>query len=535
MRSELYSMRYKSILVSLSLFITLSVFAQINEKDLIKAISYGETKVVLDFIKQHGNLNFTFKSKKLSPLGFAVYQRQDAIVVLMLQSGADANYVFNGQTALMLAATTNQLKIVSVILKYGAYIDYQDEKGNTALMLAVRRGHYEVVKMLVSSGANIILTNLKYKTALDIAQKNVRENIIAFLESKFETMYLPDWKDGPYIFYEKDDQLRSIYLLRDSSKNIVTRMDITYKFFNDSVEVHDYVITGKKFQVPRDGFRRAQYEYTTDEDIFIVGDIHGKYDAVSKFLQSNNVVDSNLNWSWGKGHLVFMGDIFDRGDGVTETLWFIYKLEQQAEKAGGKVHFVYGNHEVMVLFNDLRYTTEKYKFLSSSQGLEYPGLYGKNTVLGKWLRSKNTVLKINDKLFVHAGISRALMQTGIKPDEINQFISDYLENPSDTTHSEIKDFLYSSEGPLWYRGYFMKHQDGHPDDITIIDEALNYFNVNEIIVGHTEVPAVLSMYNGKIFAINVPFGVTNIPAQGILMRHNQIFRIYNDWVVERMK
>ena len=32
--------------------------------------------------------------------------------------------------------------------------------------------------------------------------------------------------------------------------------------------------------------------------------------------------------------------------------------------------------------------------------------YDNNTVLGRWLRSKNTLVKINDDVFVHGGVSK---------------------------------------------------------------------------------------------------------------------------------
>mgnify|MGYP000243614500 CR=1 FL=1 len=38
---------------------------------------------------------------------------------------------------------------------------------------------------------------------------------------------------------------------------------------------------------------------------------------------------------------------------------YFYKLEEEAAKAGGHVSFMLGNHEPMVLANDLRYTKEK--------------------------------------------------------------------------------------------------------------------------------------------------------------------------------
>ena len=84
-----------------------------------------------------------------------------------------------------------------------------------------------------------------------------------------------------------------------------------------------------------------------------------------------------------------MGDFFDRGLFVTQTLWLIYSLEEQAEKAGGKVHFVLGNHDLMNMNKDLRYVRKKY-FENAKLMNEEPTFllsqYG--TELGKWLNTK---------------------------------------------------------------------------------------------------------------------------------------------------
>ena len=41
-------------------------------------------------------------------------------------------------------------------------------------------------------------------------------------------------------------------------------------------------------------------------------DIHGQYDLLVRLLVNNNIVDKDLNWNFGEGHLVIVGDIFDR-------------------------------------------------------------------------------------------------------------------------------------------------------------------------------------------------------------------------------
>ena len=187
--------------------------------------------------------------------------------------------------------------------------------------------------------------------------------------------------DGPYIFIKKNKLIE---------KNIIDSKVISK---NLKTSLYDTL-----YDAGKSSFNRVK-------KIAALSDIHGQYDLLIELLQNNKIIDKNLNWSFGKGHFVIVGDIFDRGNKVNEILWFIYELEMQAKNAGGRVHYLLGNHEYMVLYNDLRYIHEKYNIVSKLLNLEYDQLYGDNTIIGRWLRSKSTIVKINDILFTHGGIS----------------------------------------------------------------------------------------------------------------------------------
>ena len=121
--------------------------------------------------------------------------------------------------------------------------------------------------------------------------------------------------------------------------------------------------------------------------------------VVLAVLVNNNIIDSSLDWIFEKGHLVIVGDIFDRGDKVNEILWLVYKLEIQAKNSGGQIHYLLGNHEYMILYNDLRYVNNKYMSSAKLMNLDHYELYDEQTVIGRWLRSKPTIIKINNILF----------------------------------------------------------------------------------------------------------------------------------------
>jgi hypothetical protein len=139
--------------------------------------------------------------------------------------------------------------------------------------------------------------------------------------------------------------------------------------------------------------------------ILVIADTHGEYEILVQMLQSQGVVDASLKWRFGRGHLVVLGDVFDRGPNHLEILWLLYELEAQAAKAGGGLHLVLGNHETMVLRGDLRYLNPKYVESARILGVSaYSELFGPRTVLGQWLRARPVMLSIGDSLCLHGGV-----------------------------------------------------------------------------------------------------------------------------------
>ena len=183
--------------------------------------------------------------------------------------------------------------------------------------------------------------------------------------------------------------------------------------------------------------------------------------------------------------LVIVGDVFDRGEYVHEILWLIYNLEKAAKDKGGMVHFLLGNHEVMVIQNDLRYVNEKYFKISEILGIEVSSLYSKDSFWGRWLRSKNILIKIGPYLFVHGGIHPQILEKYSSISEINEVILNNIDADREfiKSNQELSD-LFRSNGPVWYRGFFLP--DSLPDvSLLELNDILNHFEAEKIIVGHT--------------------------------------------------
>lgn len=304
--------------------------------------------------------------------------------------------------------------------------------------------------------------------------------------------------DGPYIIYEQDTPIK---YYRDYINNIQS-------FVSEPEEKVEVISRGQnpdKFLIELMHEFPEAYDVSDETDqILVTSDIEGNFYALTKLLQGNGVVDNELNWIFGSNHLVLVGDMVDRGYYVTEVLWLIYKMDSQAEAQGGKVHFILGNHDLMCMNGDDRYASTKYTTIARSLGVEYKDLYGPDSEIGRWLRTKNAIEKIGDYLFVHGGVSPEVINMGLTIEEMNNLIKPYYgETISSSTPANVYT-LYKSFGLFWYRGYF-KSYDGLYDKASQaeVDAILNYFDVQSIIVGHTIVDNISSRYQDGIIAIDV--------------------------------
>ena len=192
--------------------------------------------------------------------------------------------------------------------------------------------------------------------------------------------------DGPYILkvnnklkvnWIENNIFREDYIIPDNYTQIKENFNLIFNY-NDLTDT--YLLKPNHNQ-----------SYKRIDSIGIISDVHGEYSIYIDLLKAMGIIDNNLNWKFGKGHFVVLGDTFDRGSMVTEVLWHLFGLEKQAAKAGGMVHVLLGNHEFMVLRKNLNDINEKYRKVEAISNTNYFDLYSKHSVLGKWLRSKSVV------------------------------------------------------------------------------------------------------------------------------------------------
>ena len=123
-------------------------------------------------------------------------------------------------------------------------------------------------------------------------------------------------------------------------ENGQTPQSKVHRYALEEMPGSDFVLEFGSLDGPRESLeirvgqeKRESYYFYVDS-VYVVGDVHGRYDQLSRLLEQSGIVDKDHNWTAGKAHLVFLGDLFDRGDDVTKVLWFIYQLEKKAAEKG---------------------------------------------------------------------------------------------------------------------------------------------------------------------------------------------------------
>lgn len=277
--------------------------------------------------------------------------------------------------------------------------------------------------------------------------------------------------------------------------------------------------------------------------IVAVGDVHGAYDSFVSILQAAGVVDRRASWIGGTTHLVQTGDVVDRGPRPRKVLDLLMRLEEEAPKAGGRVHALIGNHEVAVVLGDLRSTSakeyeefrtpdskevrERYYHMLLTEVREKAALagreiderrfrdeflektplgwverrvaFGPTGTYGRWLRERNTVVKLNRVLFIHAGISPEVVRHGCEG--INETVrADLTKNFDETIRTPLQTLVASPDGPLWYRGLSETGADAE----TRLEEVLERFDARAIVAAHSVVGSgrIASRFGGRLFLID---------------------------------
>jgi hypothetical protein len=226
--------------------------------------------------------------------------------------------------------------------------------------------------------------------------------------------------------------------------------------------------------------------------IVAIGDLHGDIRAMRRAFQIARVMDEGNSWIGDSTRVVQLGDILDRGDHELEILELLDRLSQEAEKQGGSVIVLNGNHEIMNVQLDFRYVTETgfsvfagFSISDSSSGAfrtipeHQRGRAAAFSPGGPWARrlARNSVVVIiNSTAFVHGGLLPEHARLGIET--INEEVREWMLGHIRQTPDPIR----GPRSPVWVRDLSLDPTD---EDCRRLRETLHLVGADRLVVGHT--------------------------------------------------
>ena len=309
--------------------------------------------------------------------------------------------------------------------------------------------------------------------------------------------------------------------------------------------------------LPWPGAAAETYRFAGVERVVAVGDSHGAFDEFVTILQGTGLVDEKLSWRGDRTHLVSVGDLLGRGDYGRQVMDLMMRLQEEADAAGGAVHVVLGNHEVMNLVGDLRYVSDgDYAQFGAETRRGLPaGYHARRAAFapdgeyGRWLLGLPVAIIVNDSLFLHGGISARL--EGLSLATLNDAARRDVRTVATAWHelralgefSDTDDFgailaraprlaqsgdpsvrqlgleliaaldglPFTPDGPLWYRGSVRCHPLA---ETAVAERVLASLGARRVVVGHTPTHErhITSRLDGRVISIDT--GMNRAAYQG---------------------
>lgn len=241
-------------------------------------------------------------------------------------------------------------------------------------------------------------------------------------------------------------------------------------------------------------------------ELVAVGDVHGDIAPLRSILLRAALIDAADHWVGGDRTLVQTGDILDRGDDEKEAYELLWRLQTEAEAAGGRVVLLNGNHEVMNVMGDMRYVTpggaDDFAGLELPDDPRYdrvpPRLEGRLAAFlpgGPWakrLAGQPVIARVGAGLFAHGGVHMEHVEFGIE--RINQEMKKWmLEGGTPPRWATDQD------GPLWTRAW----SSPQPVDCARLATVLEAAGAEFLAVGHTpQKGGVTRRCDGKLWLID---------------------------------
>lgn len=251
------------------------------------------------------------------------------------------------------------------------------------------------------------------------------------------------------------------------------------------------------------------YRHPASERLVAVGDLHGDLTVTRKALRLAGAIDAADRWIGGKLVVVQTGDEIDRGDDDRAIVELFDRIADAASAVGGHVYPLIGNHEAMNVAGDFRYVTRGgFAAFEGTDTSHVPGAalarlpveergrlaaFQPGGPLARRLAQRDTVVVVGDTVFVHGGVTTAIVSYGIG--RLNREVKRWMEGTG-APPGPVED----PEGPLWTRRF---SDDKAGLDCAGLAAALAAAGAKRMVVGHTpHEEGVSSACDGHVWRID---------------------------------
>ncbi|CAM6099220.1 unnamed protein product [Calypogeia fissa] len=317
--------------------------------------------------------------------------------------------------------------------------------------------------------------------------------------------------------------------------------------------------------------------YAPGRRIVAIGDVHGDLPRTEWALQLAGVLsaDGLGRWIGGSTVLVQVGDILDRGQDEIAILSLLHNLSQQAQRRGGAVFQINGNHETMNVEGDFRFV-EPGGFEEAEDFTEYceevhdgdyeaafagwyiaskkrkatrlcPSivswifnpmkmqkgaaarafLFSPGGPLARKLSQHGVVLKVNGWLFAHGGVLPHHVEYGLK--RLNEEVTQWMRGDQSQASNQTQLPFMAIRGydsVVWSRLYSRDDNFSPQDKLkaqAVLEATLEAVGAKALVVGHTPQPYGANCEcKGQVWRIDVGMssGVLNAEPEVLEMNGN---------------
>ncbi|MEB2310953.1 MAG: metallophosphoesterase [Sorangiineae bacterium] len=242
-----------------------------------------------------------------------------------------------------------------------------------------------------------------------------------------------------------------------------------------------------------------------------IGDLHGDLAQTRAALRLAGAIDEEDDWIGKSLIVVQTGDELDRGDDEEGIVALFESLAKKAERAGGRVVVLDGNHDVMNVQGDFRYVTRG-GFIAFERFAPEPGAApelerfpvharGRAAAMrpgGAFalrLAERNVIEVVGDTVFVHGGVLLRHLDYGVE--RINRETRAWMRG-----EGPLPAVMNGEDAPTWARDYSQGEPSAEACDE--LGRVLARLGAKRMVVGHTVQEAgITSACDERVWRIDV--------------------------------